>query len=203
MRGLIYDAAILRLTSGWYQQVLARVPAGSRLLDVGIGTGSALASNADLLRAKDLRVTGVDIDRDYVVRARARVDEAGLSDRVDVQLQSIYDHEGGPYDAVYFSASFMLLPRPAEALHHVTGLLTGRGRVFFTQTFQDRRSRVLERAKPLLKKVTTIDFGRVTYEEDFREVLADGGLELVELTTMDSSGARSYRIAVGVPRAPA
>jgi 2-polyprenyl-3-methyl-5-hydroxy-6-metoxy-1,4-benzoquinol methylase len=201
VRGLIYDAAILRLTSRWYQQVLARVPEGAHILDVGIGTGGALAHNADLVRAKHLRVTGIDIDPDYIDRSQRRLSGVGLRDHVDVKLESVYDHGGGPYDAVYFSASFMLLPQPAEALHHVTGLLSDAGRVFFTQTFQDRRSRLMERAKPLLKKVTTIDFGRVTYEEDFREICTQGGLELVELTTMDTSGPRSYRLAVGVPRA--
>ncbi len=199
MRAHIYDTAILRLTAGWYQQVLARVPARSSMLDVGIGTGSALCRNADLLRAKDLRVTGVDIDEDYVERAKKRVAKTGLDDRVEVKLQSVYDHQGGPYDAVYFSASFMLLPEPEGALRHVCELLAPEGLVFFTQTFQDRRSAVVEKTKPLLKKLTTIDFGRVTYEEDFLAVVDRGGLELIEFITMHASGPRSYRLAVGEP----
>jgi tRNA A58 N-methylase Trm61 len=125
--------------------------------------------------------------------------EAGLSDRVEVRLESIYDHRGGPYDAAYFSASFMLMPDPPAVLRHVLGLLAPGGRVFFTQTFQDRKSGLMEKAKPLLKKVTTIEFGRVTYEQEFRDTVAKGGLALTELTTMGRSGARSYRLAVGVP----
>jgi ubiquinone/menaquinone biosynthesis C-methylase UbiE len=200
MRGLIYDAAILRLTTKWYAEVLDRIDAGSLLLDVGIGTGGALANNADTVVRKDVRVVGVDIDRDYVERARKRLDKAGLQDRVEVRLESIHDHHGGPYDAAYFSASFMLMPDPPAVLRHVLELLRPGGRVYFTQTFQDRKSTVLEKAKPLLGKVTTIEFGRVTYEPDFRETVAAGGLELLELTTMATSGARSYRLAVGVPR---
>lgn len=199
MRGLIYDAAILPLTSSWYAEVLARLPDEARLLDVGIGTGGALAKNADTVVGKRLRVVGVDIDRDYVERARKRLAEVGLAERVDVRLESIYDHHDGPYDAVYFSASFMLMPDPSAVLRHVTGLLAPGGRVFFTQTFQDRKSGLLEKAKPLLKKVTTIEFGRVTYEPEFRETVAKGGLALTELVTMGQSGSRSYRLAVGVP----
>jgi cyclopropane fatty-acyl-phospholipid synthase-like methyltransferase len=180
--------------------VIDRLPIGARLLDVGIGTGGALARNADRVRARDLRVVGVDIDPDYVARCRRRLAAAELSDRVEVRLQSVLDHTGGPYDAVYFSASFMLLPDPAGALRHVSGLLAPEGRVFFTQTFQDRPSRLLEKAKPLLKRVTTIEFGRVTYEDDFRRTVADGGLELLELVTMQRRGSRSYRLAVGAPR---
>jgi len=81
----------------------------------------------------------------------------------------------------------------------VKSLLTSDGRIYFTQTFQDKESKVMERVKPMLKRATTIDFGRVTYEPDFRAVVADGGVELTELTVMGRRGTRSYRIAVGVP----
>ena len=62
---------------------------------------------------------------------------------------------------------------------------------------------VMEKAKPLLGRVTTIEFGRVTYEDDFRRTVTDGGLDLAEFVTMDRKGSRSYRLAVGVPRASA
>lgn len=199
MRAWIYDRAILKLTTRWYAEVLGRLPAGAHLLDVGIGTGGALAQNAGTIMQKDLHVTGVDIDPDYVAKATKRMFEAGLDDVVDVKLESIYDHAGGPYDAVYFSASFMLMPDPAAALRHVAGLLAPNGRIYFTQTFQDKRNLVLEKVKPMLKAATTIEFGRVTYEEDFRGVVAEGGVELTDLVVMDRKGAQSYRLAVGRP----
>ncbi len=37
IRSLIYDTAILRLTSRWYAEVLTRLPEGAAPLDVGIG----------------------------------------------------------------------------------------------------------------------------------------------------------------------
>lgn len=200
MRGLIYDAAILPLTTKWYANVLDRLPFGARLLDVGIGTGGALIKNRETVVRKDLRVVGVDIDADYIQRCNAKVRDAGLDDRVDARLESVLEHGDGPYDAVYFSASFMLMPDPPAVLRHVSTLLTGEGRVYFTQTFHDRRSKVLERAKPLLGRVTTIEFGRVTYEDDFVRTVDAGGLDLAEFVTMDRKGARSYRLAIGVPR---
>lgn len=200
MRGWIYDAAILPLTTKWYAEVLSRIPNGASLLDVGIGTGGALAKNAAMIRGKELHVVGVDIDEDYVKRSQAHMRKAGVEDLVDVRLESIYAHHGGPYDATYFSASFMLMPDPPAVLRHVATLLKPSGRIYFTQTFQDRKSKVLERAKPLLGRVTTIEFGRVTYEDDFRRTVEEGGLDLVEFVTMDRKGSRSYRLAVGVPK---
>jgi seryl-tRNA(Sec) selenium transferase len=71
--------------------------------------------------------------------------------------------------------------------------------VFSTQTFHHRRSVLLEWAKPLAKHVTTIHFGTVTYEPEFRKAFTDAGVELEELTTMSSTRRSSYRLAVARP----
>lgn len=190
IRSFIYDSLILRLTSRWYAEVLERVPEHARLLDVGIGTAGALLANSDLVAEKGVRVTGVDIDADYIERARRRVRESWLADRVEVHLESVYDHQGGPYDAVYFSGSFMLLPEPERALRHCCTLLKPDGRVYFTQTIQKRRARWLETLKPILKRVTSIDFGRVTYEDELKAQIHAAGLELEELTALGQHGNR-------------
>lgn len=199
LRGWLYDRLIVGMTTDWYRVVLGRLPLGARVLDVGIGTGAALAGCADLVRAKDLHVDGIDIDPDYLERCEREIARAGLADRVTPVLASVYDHSGGPYDAVYFSASLMLLPDPAAAIVHVTSLLAPGGRIFATQTFQTRRSRFMERAKPLIRHVTTIEFGRVTYEADFRRTLDTAGVELVELYTMSATRHLSHRLAVATP----
>lgn len=199
VRGWLYDRAITGLTAGWYQAVFDRLPDGARMLDVGIGTGGALARGADRVRAKDLRVTGLDIDRDYYRRCLEEMARAGLSRQVTPLLESVYDHRGGPYDAAYFSASLMLLPDPVAALRHVAGLLAPDAQLFFTQTFHHRRSPLRERVKPLIRHVTTIDFGTVTYEDDFRRVLREADLRVLELVTLGGTRSSSYRLAVAAP----
>ncbi len=201
MRARIYDAAILPLTRKWYRAVLDRLHPGAKLLDVGVGTAGALCANADRVRALDLQVLGIDIDPSYIERARQRVTEAGLTDRVELRLQSVYDCHDAPFDAIYFSASFMLLPDPVAALEQVMQQLGPDGRVYFTQTFQDRRSRLMEKLKPLLKKLTTIDFGTVTYEDDFRRTVENAGMEILDMVTLGGHGSRSYRMIVGRPAA--
>lgn len=196
MRALLYDAAIVGLTAGWYRAVLERLPAGCRMLDVGIGTGGALIRNAAIVCDRDVRVTGVDVNRAYVERCRTAVAQAGLADRIEARLESVYDHRGGPYDAAYFSASFMLMPDPPRALRHVCSLLAPGGRVYFTQTFEHERSRLVELVKPLLRLVTTVDFGRVTYESDFQAALAAGGVEIEEVQSLDGGRRRSGRLVV-------
>lgn len=196
MRSFIYDTLILRLTSRWYAEVLQRVPEGAVVLDVGIGTAGALLANAELVKRKRLHVTGIDIDADYMARARQRLEASALANLAEVRLESVYDHQGGPYDAIYFSASFMLLPEPEQALRHCCELLRPDGRIFFTQTIQKRPVRWMETLKPVLKRFTSIDFGQVTYEEGFKAQLRAAGLELEEFTFLAHHGSRASCLAV-------
>jgi SAM-dependent methyltransferase len=196
VRAGLYDAVIVPMTAGWYAAVLERLPGHCRLLDVGIGTGAALLANAALVTARDIRVTGIDIDADYVERCREAVDAGGLGDRIDVRLESVYDHAGGPYDAAYFSGSFMLLPDPVAALRHVAALLAPDARVFFTQTFEHESSPWMERVKPLLRFVTSIDFGGVTYEREFRHAVEQAGFQVEMLTPLHAGRARSSVLVV-------
>jgi len=131
-------------------------------------------------------------------RGNARI---RLGDRVRPVHASVYDHTDGPYDAVYFSASLMLLPDPVAAIAHVIRLLAPGGRLFATQTFYHRRSRFMEWAKPVLRHLTTIEFGKVTYEPEFRAAFAAAGAELVELSIINEARLYSHRLAVAVPAA--
>ncbi len=199
LRSLVYDVLLLRLTRHWYAEVLARVPQSAAVLDVGVGTAGALLANVERVREKQLHIIGIDIDAGYIARAQRRVARSPVNDRVAVRCESVYGHEGGPYDAVYFSASFMLLPEPERALRHCRALLRPGGCILFTQTIQQRPSPAMEWLKPMLKRVTSIDFGRVTYEADFRAQIAAAGLVLEEFTTLATHGRRASCLARARP----
>lgn len=196
LRARLYDVVIVPLTSPYYRLVLDRLPDGARLLDVGIGTGAALAANADLIVGKELRVHGIDTDEQYLARCARHVARAGLDGRVTVELVSVHDHAGGPYDAAYFSDSLMVLADPARAVARVAAALTEHGRVYFTQTFHDRPVPVLERLKPRVRWLTAIDFGRVTYDEDFRETVDRAGLEIEVVDVLRRTRRTSNRLVV-------
>lgn len=199
LRGMIYDHTFAKLTVNWYRAVLERLPDRAEVLDVGIGTGGAVVANADLIRRKDLRILGLDIDADYLERCTKALAKTGLTENVQIRLESVYDHQGGPYDAVYFSGSFMLLPDPVRALGHVLSQLKPEGKVFFTQTFQERRSLLVEKIKPMLHRITTIHFGQVTYWEDFQAVLAQAGARVTEMVILKQLRNASFRLIDAVP----
>lgn len=196
IRSFIYDTFILRLTSGWYAEILKRVPEEVLLLDVGIGTAGALLSNADLVRQKRIRITGIDVDADYIESARRKLRDSPLKDHARVSLESVYDHQGGPYDAIYFSGSLMLLSRPEAALQHCCTLLRPHGRIYLTHTLELHSARWMEVLKPRLRWLTSIEFGSVTYEEPFKQQIRAAGLELEEFTILAHHGNRASCIAV-------
>ena len=68
----------------------------------------------------------------------------------------------------------------AAALKHAASLLRSPrgGRIYCTQTIQAARNPVLERLKPLLRFLTTIDFGKVTYLPEFEAAVAAAGLAI-------------------------
>lgn len=201
MRAWIYDQTFVGLTVGWYREVLKRLPRGARLLDVGIGTGGALVRNAALVRSRDLLIVGIDIDDVYLRRCRKLLAETGLARSVTPLLESVYDHNAGPYDAVYFSASFMLLPDPVRALRHAAQMLAPGGRIYFTQTIHMKRAPVMEKVKPLLHRLTTIHFGRVTYEHELVDVVRRSGLRLLEWHHL--GGTRDLRFCLAMAKRPA
>ena len=197
MRAWIYDKIFHPLSKRWYRTVLASLPEGSHVLDVGVGTGSSLISNADLLIERNMNVTGIDIDAQYLKACRKRIDEENLSEYIDVREQSVYTlDESEQYDAVYFSASFMLLPNQKEALEVIKRCLSAGGLVCFTQTFEAKKTRFWEVIKPLLVRFTTIHFGAVTYEKPFLALLEDSGFEVVKNDLIMKRGANRHMKAI-------
>jgi cyclopropane-fatty-acyl-phospholipid synthase len=106
----------------------------TRMLDIGCGWGS-LAIHA--AREHGAEVVGVTISQEQAKLARERVNAAGLTDAVDIQLTDYRDLEGGPFDAIssvgmlehvgranlgrYFATVHSLLSPGGRLLNHQIG----------------------------------------------------------------------------------
>ena len=186
----IYDLMIVHMTARWYEVVIDSLPAKSRVLDIGIGTASALVANRDKVAAKQLAVVGVDYEASYIARAEAVVKGADLADRVDLVCASVYDitldslgqkkrkNRMASFDVGYFSGSISLMPDPPAALQAVARLLKPDGRIYITQTYQRQSFPGLSLFKPALKYVTTVDFGQLTFEADLLRIIKAAGMRV-------------------------
>ena len=198
----IYDWIIIKMTKVWYRELIKRLPEGARVLDVGIGTGTALLSNAGAVLAKKLEWIGLDVDRSYVRHCNESLVSSPLRDHASVALASIYDEDAltaikkqGLFDCVYFSGSFSLLPDPAGALRMAKSALKPGGRIFITQTFQHKAPPLFGQLKPLLKYLTTIDFGRLFFARQVEGIVRDSGLTLVTMEPIEGSVDNTFQTA--------
>jgi cyclopropane-fatty-acyl-phospholipid synthase len=104
---------------------------GMRLLDVGCGWGSMAMHAA---RHHGVEAVGITISEQQAALARQRVEDAGLSDRVEIRLQDYRDVADGPFDAIssigmfehvgrnrmetYIRDLYALLPPGGRLLNH-------------------------------------------------------------------------------------
>ena len=119
---------------------------------------------------KNLHFTGVDYDNNYIELGKKTVKNYELEKYVRLFCRSIYEKNleeelGNKFDSAYFSGSFSLMPDPVNALHVTASMLKPNGLIYITQTFQKKSTPFLATIKPLLKYLTTIDFGNLIYEE--------------------------------------
>ncbi len=183
MKNWLYRFLIHAVTTEYYRTCLDYFPEGSRILDVGIGNGIMIERFHTLIRAKHLRITGIDIDRAYLRHCRRLIRRYGLDECIEAHEGAVERYEPGPpgrFDFVLFSMSFMLLSDPQAVLRRVRRWLTPQGRIVFAQAMYRRRSRFMDIVKPKLKYVTAVDFGRVTYERDFFTLLLGNDLSVRE-----------------------
>jgi alpha-N-acetylglucosaminidase len=157
------------------------VPNGSRLLDVGIGNGLMLESFHPLIKSKRLRITGIDIDANYLKHCEELIRKHQLADYIDVchgAAESYCPPQKGCFDGVLFCLSFMLLRDQQAVLQRARDWLKPGGQLIFAQAIFKKRSRLVDLVKPKLKYLTTIDFGRAIYEKDFFALLEETGLAI-------------------------
>ncbi len=203
LRSVIYDLLFYKLSKFWYSQVLDGLADDAKLLDIGIGTGTSLIANEEILRKKQIHVQGIDINQSYLDACQKKIDQKQLNALIKVKNQDMYHLEPNPYyDAVYFSASFMILPSQADALRVIKTNLKPDGVVCFTQTFATKKSRFWEFVKPKLVWITSVHFGKVTYLEPFLKQLDDCGFTVVKNEILSTQGsAREMRIITAKPKA--
>ncbi|GMI54473.1 hypothetical protein ScalyP_jg12060 [Parmales sp. scaly parma] len=88
---VVYDKVIIHMTALWYATVIDIVPINTSMLDIGIGTATALLENAPSLRSKKIKVKGVDYNKKYVAAAQKSALKHFDQTTVSVHHGSVYD----------------------------------------------------------------------------------------------------------------
>ncbi|MBM0232580.1 class I SAM-dependent methyltransferase [Micromonospora sp. STR1_7] len=144
-----YDRLSGRMLAGLYDRVARDVcaVASGPVLDVGTGPARLLRTVAS--RRPDLHLTGVDVSPQMVAVARQRVTEAGLTDRVtvDVADATALPYPDGSFAVVVSTLSLHHWPVPVAAVSELLRVLRPGGRLLI----YDFRSAQMEQAARLVR----------------------------------------------------
>lgn len=183
MRNHLYKWMIEEATHHCYQNCLNYFGQNASILDVGIGNGIMLKTYHPLIKSKRFKITGLDINKEYLNHCDCLIHNYGLEDYIKICNQPVesYMPQGNSrFDFILFSMSFMLLPDQRGVLQRVKNWLKPNGQIVFFQTVYRMPFKLMEFIKPRLKYITTIDFGRVTYETEFFNTLKETDLSVLE-----------------------
>ena len=105
---------------------------GGQVLEVGVGTGLALP-----LYAPEKRITGIDLSRAMLARARARAAELGLrnvEDLLEMDAQAT-SFESGSFDLAVAMFVASVVPDPHALVKELRRVVRPGGRIFIVNHF--------------------------------------------------------------------
>ena len=130
-----------RLTRSWLPampQVVARLQAGGRALDVGCGTGVVPITLAKAYPTA--RIEGIDLDARSIAIARGYAEAAGLADRVRFTAAPAQAIEAGDgYDLISTFDVIHDLPAPLAVLTRIRECLAPEGSYLMVEPRMDHR----------------------------------------------------------------
>ena len=174
---------IQNVSNHCYQNCLGYFAPKTTVLDVGIGNGTMMQNYHSLIKSKELKITGIDINRHYLNHCRCLIEKYGLEKHIQIYCTPVEEYSPGHaacFDFILFSMSFMLFASPCGVLNRIKGWLKPGGEIIFFQTIYKDKFPLMEFIKPRLKYITTVDFGSVTYEKDLLKNLKTQNLKVLE-----------------------
>jgi methionine biosynthesis protein MetW len=161
------------------------IPSGSRVLDLGCGSGSLLAN---LIANSTCRGTGVEIDPAAVISAISRGVPVVELD-IDTELDYFADHS---YDVVVLSRTMQTIRRPKEVLQEMARI--GEQLIVSVPNFGllRNRMRLLRGRMPMSRDLPFSWYDtpnlRFTTLVDLEELFAEIGLKTEQRIVLNPSG---------------
>ena len=176
----VYDAVfgpVLQAGRKAVVQALGLRP-GDRVLEVGVGTGLSLP-----LYPRDVRVTGIDVSREMLEKARRRVARRRLT-HVDALLEMDAEHMTFPdasFDKVVAMYVVSVVERPAKLLEELHRVCRPHGEIYLVNHVRSDNRFIAAVEKGLARFSDKLGFHP---DFELRDMVANAG-ELTELSRIN------------------
>lgn len=194
-RSYMYNI-MLPITPHMYRIILSKyIKDNSKILDVGIGNGYCIDITAKLIKKKNLKIDGIDIDDDYLDICQEVIKNNKLEKNVTSKKQDLLKMASGGYDYILFMESYPVIPLKTmiKMVKKSKKLLNPDGKIFFCHNLVDKKSKFVDWFKPKIKYIPlmgSVDFGRLSSHKDF-----DKFSELADLKIIKKKKIAGFRFS--------
>lgn len=195
MRRLFYDTMIASYTQTLYYKFLMGCESGSRILDVGIGNGSALCMYGELIKRLDLHIVGLDICEDSLLECEENIRKNGLEKHVEtVHVDDFGEKKYEKFDYAFLSNSYSVIKEIEDVIKMALDMTKNRQCVIALALF-DKRSRIKEFIKEKLKYPLGFDCGRFITHSSLTDELYNMGLHVMTKELSCSNKLLGFNLA--------
>jgi hypothetical protein len=174
---------------------------GVTILDIGVGTGIYFQDPRciSLIKEKNIKIAGIDINRKDIELASYRISESGMDASIKVCCIDLfkYDRDLNEFDVILFSESYPVIPRDLmkKMLMHIVHSKCFSKELVFINNEEDDPS-LFQKTKPYLKYFLfgADFFGRLISTADMMEMFSSVGIESEVTFELLASSTPNYAL---------
>jgi len=160
-----------------FHHFLKTIENNSLILDVGIGNGACYNKdyNINIIKQKNLKIIGIDIDKDYIDMCKQRVISNNLQNYLSVQLIDLFEFKSNvKFDHIIFTESAPLMSQHliTKMINYIdNNLIKSNTKIHFINNLTDK-PHLLFHLKSFIKYIPfiNVDFGNILNRKFFYDI---------------------------------
>ena len=196
-------------TTNLYYSFLQRVKQDTKILDIGVGTGIYFEDPRciKLIKEKNIKIVGIDINKPDIELASQRIIESDLGMNVEAKYVDLFEYDGdlNEFDVILFSESYPVIPRDLmkKMLMFIVHSKGFSGELVFINNVEDAPAWI-QKTKPYLRYFLFgfEFFGRLVSTGDMMGMFTSVGIEnevTFELLASSTPNYALFRNRVKLP----
>lgn len=196
-------------TPSLYYSFLQRMKQDTKILDIGVGTGIYFEDPRciKLIKEKNIKIVGIDINRPDIELATRRIEVSKLEGYASAKCMNLFEYDGdlNEFDVILFSESYPVIPRDLmkKMLMFIVHSKGFSGELVFINNVEDAPAWI-QKTKPYLRYFLFgfEFFGRLVSTDDMMGMFTSVGIEnevTFELLASSTPNYALFRNRVKLP----